>query len=241
MLDRKYAGLLIPTHRTIDAASKEVSSKTLTGWIHKEYSVDEWIIQLEQGRTIQPSLFKPTREGTYTHNKRLWQSTNLICADADNIKGDEDATDTALEPWTEKEGILTRYPFLGAEDAYAIGQSVSSMSSEKQPEHRRYRIIFVFDEPITTPEHYNYILSILAERYPIIPQVSRSPAQPVFGNARPGYDFDFFRNILTLSDFEMPAKIQDEETAPYNVRNSNLKNGGYCLTNDIHGFHSAKF
>ncbi|MDE0316533.1 MAG: AAA family ATPase [Candidatus Poribacteria bacterium] len=237
---KTYPGLLIPTHRTgiinyYDADNpiqKTINEKaieqgeeiiktqskpygnTLTGWQLKSFTAEEWIQQLEAGHTIQPSLFKSTPDGKFTHDKETWESTYFVCADADNIirvdfdKDGKDENPNGLEPWEEADGLLTRFPEL-KDEAYAIGQSVSSMSTDKNPPHRRHRIIFVFDEPITSPEEYNFILQVFAQKYPIIPNTTRSPAQPVFGNARHGYGFDILDNILSLAKYQMPAEVKE--------------------------------
>ena len=161
---------------------------------------------MEAGQTIQPSAFSPKPDGTYTHAKEHWKSTNFVCADADNIRGVETLDDgteknpDGVEAWTEPDGLSKRFPELKSE-VYAVGQSVSSMSSDKPPQHRRYRLIFLFDNPITSEEHYHQILLSLATEFPIIPAVERSPAQPVFGNARDDFGFHNCGNILSLDDY----------------------------------------
>ena len=111
------------------------------------------------------------------------------------------STPTAWEPWTADKQLCRLYPEL-ANDCYAALQSVSSMSNDKKPPHRRYRLIFLFDEAITTVEHYSQVLLALAKKYPIIAPVERAPSQPVFGNARKETCKAYITgNVLSLSDF----------------------------------------
>ena len=202
----KYAGIYIENHTVQDAASKEAASKSLKNWRGVACSAEDWVKKLEQGQTIQPSAFSPQSDGTFTHKKEFWNSTHFIACDADNIKGiefldnGEDKNPNGVEAWTEEKGLSKRFPTL-TEVVYAVGQSVSSMSNDKPPHHRRYRLIFLFDEPITSEKHYHQILLTLANEFPIIPAVERSPAQPVFGNAREGFGFHTCGNILKLADY----------------------------------------
>ena len=95
---------------------------------------------------------------------------------------------------------------------YAVAQSVSSMSDAKPPEHRRYRLIFLFDNPIESVEHYNQNLLTLAKEFPIIPAVERSPAQPVFGNAREEYNqVHICGNVLTLADYPYTPPVESKD------------------------------
>ena len=83
------------------------------------------------------------------------------------------------------------------------------MSDEKPPAHRRYRLIFLFHSPITSIGHYHQILLALAKEFPIIPPVERSPAQPVFGNARDGVNkFHICGNILSLKDYPFTPPVE---------------------------------
>ena len=205
-MSRKYSGLLIEKHHVCDVASKEQASKTLSGWKQVELTAEEWCNQLTLGRTIQPSLFKSKEDGTFTHAKDLWQETHFVCADGDNIKGvefNDDGTDKnpdGVEAWTEQDGLSKQFPELKSK-VYAVGQSVSSMLDEKPPLHRRYRLIFLSDNPIESIDHYHQFLSKLADEFPIIPKVERSPAQPVYGNARDGFGFHICGNILAVDDY----------------------------------------
>jgi len=189
--EKRYNGLLIDTHIVKEAQSKVRASKNLFGWQHARLTAREWIAHLEAGHTIQPSLFRPAPGGKYTHTKDYWQQTHFVCCDADNIRDIEFLSDGAdknpdgVAPFTSETGLSERYPTL-KDKVYAVTQSVSSM--HKDPPHRRYRLIFLFDEPITSEAHYHAILLALAAEFPIIPAVTRSPAQPVFGNARDGYN-----------------------------------------------------
>ena len=66
-------------------------------------------------------------------------------------------------------------------------------------------MIFLFDEPITSEAHYHAILLALADEFPIIPAATRSPAQPVFGNARDGYNRAAIPgNVLKTRDYPIP-------------------------------------
>ena len=210
-LNDKHSGLLIVNDPPIaDRASKDMAQDDgIYGWKQHEFTLDEWIDQLERGNTVQIGNFVPRGDGKFSHKKEFWRGTHFIACDADNIKGVEKLSNGneknphGLEPWTEKNGLSTRYPEL-REKVFAVGQSVSSML--RDPHHRRYRLVFVFDELITSIAHYNNIVISLAELFPIIPAVERSPAQPIFGNARDGYSkFSRPRNILKLADFPMPV------------------------------------
>ena len=163
--------------------------------------------------------------GFYRRAEDHWVSTHMILADADNIKGVDfgdngnDLNPNGLEAWTEADGLLQRYPDL-KETAYAVGESVSSVS--KPPSHRRHRIAFLFDEPITSPAQYKYILGQLSDRYPIISCTKRSPAQPVFGNARQGHnEFTIFGNVLTLANYQMEQTTPEPE--PVGVASENAE------------------
>ena len=219
---QNYPGLIILTHSVVDDASKLRASKSLDGWEQIIAPADEWIKALENGHTIQPSDFSPAPDGTFSHKKEYWQGTNFVCADGDNFQGVEKHTDgteknpDGLPYWTGQRVLGEKFPAL-KDKAYAVGQSVSSMSAE--PKHRRYRLIFLFDKPIASPEHYSQILLKLAEEFPVIPSVERSPAQPVFGNARQGFNkFSVCGNILALDDFPFvpPAESTEslQETLP---------------------------
>ena len=204
---RQYDGLVITSHSVKDAASKKRATKSLLNWQFASLTAVNWIRHLEKGHTIQPSLFTPQPNGTFTHALEFWQQTHFVFCDADNIKGVEflsdgsDKNPEGIAPFTSETGLSERYPTL-REKAFAIGQSVSSMSDDKQPKHRRYRLIFLFDEPITSPEHYHAILLALADEFSIIPPVQRSPAQPVLGNGSDGYNlFAIVENVLSLSDY----------------------------------------
>ena len=208
---RLYNGIYIP-HRVIDTDSKVKAQDSLSGWQHAELTPEQWIEKLDAGQTIQPSTFTPKPDGTFTHKVGNWTETYFICADADNFKGVEfldngsDKNPNGLEPWTEK-GLLSKtFPGLTTK-VYAVGESVSSML--KDPFHRRYRLIFLFDKPITSEKHYHQILMKLVSEFPIIPPIERSPAQPVFGNAREGFNFYISGNILNLDDY--PFQPETEE------------------------------
>ena len=213
----KYAGIFIASHKVLDAASKDYAQNNFSGWQLESYTSEDWIKKLEAGQTIQPSAFSPKPDGTFTHAIKFWNSTHFVCADADNIKGVEfldDGTDknpSGVEYWTEHDGLSKRFPLL-KDRAYAVGQSVSSMA--KEPLHRRYRLIFLFNAPITSEKHYHQILLALADEFPIIPAVERSPAQPVFGNAREEYNqVHLCGNVLSLDDFPYTPPVDSKDKA----------------------------
>jgi hypothetical protein len=202
---QKYNGLLIDTHVVKDTPSKARAMTLLYGWKYPQLTARQWIGHLERGHIIQPSTFTPAPDGKYTHTKDYWQSTHFVMADADNIRGVEflsdgqDKNPEGVEHFTCESGLSELYPTL-MDKVYAVTQSVSSM--HKDPPHRRYRLTFLFDEPITSETHYHQILLALAAEYPIIPAVERSPAQPVFGNAREGYNHAAIpANILRTLDY----------------------------------------
>lgn len=196
-----YKGILIWNHQVKDLKSKDYAWDHLYGWEAAKLTAEDWMKRLEEGRTIQPGAFVKNEDGKYTHTEDLWKGSYFICADADNFTGEDDADENAIESWTEQDGLSERFPSLKAE-VYAVGQSVTSMSPDREPQHRRYRLIFLFDEPIQTGAHYRQILLKLAEKYPIIPAVERQPAQPVFGNARPETrQVHICGNVLKIADF----------------------------------------
>lgn len=211
MNTEKYAGIVIRRHKTIDAESKSRAATSLHTWDFVTLEPRQWISELQMGHTIQPSAFSPNGDGTFKHKKELWNSTHFVCCDADNIVGVEKLSDGSeknpegVQSWTEEGQLSKKYPTL-ASDAYAVTESVSSMSDKFDVPHRRYRIIFLFDNPITDEKHYHSILGALHEKYPIIPPTERSPAQPVFGNNRKDYNGAWVPgNILKLEDFPMPT------------------------------------
>ena len=240
--EKTYHGLVIRKHDSRDAGSKSKAQGSLWGWQTVEQTAAQWILDLEQGHTIQPSLYTPKTDKDenviepfqYTHAQKYWQGTHFVCADADNIRGidfkdklevdsegkplkddqgntipvlDEngvvvryDVNPDGVEPWQADKQLCVLYPAL-KDDCYAALQSVSSMTHDKPPPHRRYRLIFVFDEMIETVDHYHQILITLSERYPIIPAVERSPTQPVYGNAKDTGKGAVTGKVLSLSDF----------------------------------------
>lgn len=203
----QYPGLVIRAHSIKDKKSKEDAIRKLTGWENVIQSAKKWMQELERGHTIILADMAASDTGVYTHAEKYWKSTYFLMCDADNIKGvdfDSHGVDENLdgvEPWTEKGGLSELYPTL-KEKVYAVAESVSSMADWKEAPHRRYRLIFRFDEPITDGEHYRHILLALSEEFPIIPKAERQPAQPVFGNAREGFsEVHICDNVLKLSDY----------------------------------------
>ena len=217
--EQSISGLIISTHRTVDAASKDRASESLAGWKKIDLSPCDWIKALENGHTIQPSDFAPLPDGSYSHKKQYWKSTRFVFADGDNFRGVEtfdDGTEKnpdGIPAWTEIKVLREKFPKL-KNTAYAVGQSVSSMSEDKPPAHRRYRLVFLFDKPIETVEHYQQILLRLAKEFPIIPSIERSPAQPVFGNARKGLNaFSTCGHILSLDDYPYRVVTESPQAA----------------------------
>lgn len=225
-IEKKYPGLLIDSHVVKDAASKARAIRSLYGWKYVELTAHRWIEHLCAGHIIQPSTFKPEADGTYTHAKKCWEYTHFVCTDADHIRGIEFLTDgtdknpNGVAPFTTHAGLV-QFKSLRFK-VYAITESVSSM--HKEPPHRRYRLIFLFDEPIRSEKHYHQILLALAAEFPIIPPVERSPAQPVFGNARHGHHHAArLGNILKTSEYPYqepePEPEHEHEHEPKQRRN----------------------
>ena len=219
--EQSISGLIISTHCTVDAASKDRASESLAGWKKIDLSPCDWIKALENGHTIQPSDFAPLPDGSYSHKTQYWKSTRFVFADGDNFRGVEtfdDGTEKnpdGIPAWTKIEELSDRFPELKS-TVYAVGQSVSSMSDDKPPAHRRYRLVFLFDKPIESVEHYQQILLRLAKEFPVIPAVERSPAQPVFGNARRGFN-EFYTcqpvNVLSLADYSYREATETPQAA----------------------------
>ena len=222
-MENLYEGIFISAHRTHDSNSKKETIESLVNWEQASLSGEEWIAKLDAGQTIQPSKFTPQANGSFTHKIKYWENTHFVCGDGDKIKGvefldtGEDKNPDGIELWTE-DGILSeKFPEL-LTDAYAVGESVSSMLNT--PLHRRFRLIFIFDEAITSEEHYHQILLKIAAKFPIIPSIERSPAQPVFGNAREDFKFYICGNILKLEDY--PYTQEPEKPKPKNNRQQEL-------------------
>ena len=149
-----------------------------------------------------------------------------------------DVNPDGVEPWQADKQLCVLYPEL-KDDCYAALQSVSSMTDDKPPPHRRYRLIFIFDEKIETVDHYHQILHTLSERYPIIPSIDRSPAQPVFGNAKDTGKAAVTGNVLSLSDFAYTEPVASDKPSI----NGNTPAGTYNATqrrycNDLDGLIS---
>ena len=209
---RAYDGIFIPSHKIIDIKSKDEADGLLFGWQYASHTAEEWIEKLDDGKIIQPSAFTPSNNGTFTHSKENWISTHFVCADGDNIKNvefDDDGNDknpNGIEPWTEKGCLSKKFPTL-VKKAYGVGESPTSMLRE--PPHRRYRLIFVFDHPICSEEHFHQILIRLANEFSIIPSIGRSPAQPVYGNGRKDFNFHICGNILNLDDYPLEPETEE--------------------------------
>ena len=221
-----YDGLLIERIVVKDAASKARAFNSLFDWQSESLTARKWITQLEAGHIIQPSTFIPDpKTGKYRHVMKteegiqLWQSTHALCCDGDNISGVEflpdgkDKIPNGIAPFTEDKHLYQLYPTL-QDKVFAVTQSVSSMAKLKRYRevHRRYRLIFLFDEPIVSEAHYHSILLSLAAEYPIIPAVKRSPVLPVFGNARAGFNRAVIPgNVLSLSDYPIPEPAASDK------------------------------
>ena len=137
----------------------------------------------------------------------------VVVRDKNGVPVMEDVNPGGVESWTADKQLCRLYPDL-ANDCYAAVQSVSAMSDDKPPPHRRYRLIFLFYEMIKTVDHYSQVLLALSEKYPIIPAVSRAPSQPVFGNARiETGKAAITGNVLSLSDYPYLKPEPTERTA----------------------------
>lgn len=223
ILNQKVEGIVLRGHCVKDPQSKATASKNLKNWQSLELTPREWIAELEQGHTIQPSTFQPLEDGTFTHALSQWQGTHFVCCDADNVKGVEfledgsDKNPHGVDAFTSETGLSDLYPTL-REKVFAVGQSVSSMADWKTPEHRRFRLVFLFDELMTSEARYHAILLALAAEFLIIPQVARSPAQPIFGNAREGFNrFSICGNVLKLSDYPISDPQPDPQPTKHSV------------------------
>ena len=209
---RAYDGIFIPSHKIIDIESKDKADGLLFNWQYESHTAEEWIEKLDDGKIIQPSSFTPSNNGAFTHSKKNWISTHFVCADGDNIKGVEflddgsDKNPNGIEPWTEKGCLSKKFPTL-VKKAYAVGESPTSMLRE--PPHRRYRLIFIFDQPICSEEHFHQILIKLANDFSIIPNIGRSPAQPVYGNGRKDFNFHICGNTLNLDDYPLEPETEE--------------------------------
>lgn len=206
---QRFPGLLIDHHIVKDAKSKAIADSKLYNWKNKHLTAEEWVRELPKGHIIIIGEHVPKEDGKYTHKEEYWRSTHFLCADADHFRGVEfkkdddgnliDVYPNGVEPWTEEYQLSNKFPQL-LNDVYAVAQSVSSMSKEKP--HRRYRLIFQFDEPITSGDHYRHILDSLSDRYQIISTDKRQPSQPVYGNARKECKSVYINGkVLKLSDF----------------------------------------
>ena len=208
-------GLLIKLNIR-DAASKDAvkEKKLLRDWKPVRYTPEKWIRQLAYGHAICLGTFNPDKNGIYRHKKELWQSGYMIFTDGDNFAGvdfDDEGEDehlNGIDPWIDREELYNQFPSLKSK-AFAVTESVSSMSPEKN--HRRYRIAFLFDEPITSREDFGKLLTALATEFRVIDPTDRAPSQPVFGNAREETrdNAEIFGNVLSLKDY-----LSDTEPEP---------------------------
>ena len=206
MTDEKYGGLISDRVSIVDQRTKDYVGRYLKPWRYVELTEAEWFAALENGYAILVGEMKPTPDGSYTHKKEYWVSTYHVFTDADRIKGvefdkdtGEDVNPDGVEPWTKAGQLSKKFPGL-LDEAYAVSESVNSML--KEPPHRRNRVCFKFDKPITCPIHYKQIIETLSGKYPIISTEKRSPTQPVFGNARKGFNKVYVNGkVLKLSDY----------------------------------------
>ena len=130
-MSNSISGLIISTHRTVDAASKDRASESLAGWKKIDLSPCDWIKALENGHTIQPSDFAPLPDGSYSHKKQYWKSTRFVFADGDNFRGVE-----TFDDGTEK-NPRTAYQLL---DCRIDGTWRYSFPNSKTPSIRRWAI-----------------------------------------------------------------------------------------------------
>ena len=171
------------------ADKKSFNESKLTLWEYQpDATAQEVIKHLDAGRIIVPGKFiKCPDEERYRHTKATWQATRLICTDADQIRGVEVGTDgkeqnpNGVEAFTDSNKLFELCPQL-QDEAYAIGHSLNSLSTQKPPPHIRCRIHFLTEEAITSETDYKWLMLGLSADYPIV-SAKRQPAQPVYGNA----------------------------------------------------------
>ena len=204
---KNLEGLLIK-HIVSDAATKELAKKQFKkNWEPAIYTPEMWVKQLDYGYVISPCKYVPKPDGTYTHAGEYFKQTHFFFADADNFIGNKDATEDAVQPWIDRDEIFERYPSL-QEKVFAYSESVSSMTPEKP--HRRYRLVFLFDSPISTREQFNHIEKLISMEYPIVAFANRAPTHPVFGNARKETrGVEILDNVLCLQkylNYEIPSE-----------------------------------
>ena len=196
--------LLMPLRRGIPIFKKGADKKSfneskLTRWEYQPDATALGIINhLDAGRIIVPGKFeKCSKTQRYRHTKDTWQATQMICTDADQIKGVEftekfkkdadgnviweDVNPNGVEAFTDLNTLFELCPQLQGE-AYAIGHSLNSLSTQKPPPHIRCRIHFLTEEVITSETDYKWLMLGLSAEYPIV-SAKRHPAQPVYGNA----------------------------------------------------------
>lgn len=215
----EISGLFLD-HKTSDPNNKPDGK--LFGWKYATRPPDAWVEALTKGFTIVPGTFIKDSEDKYRHKEEFWKGTFMLCLDADNIVGEkgELPEHNAVEPWTDPNGLLERYPTL-KERAFAVTESVSSMVEKrwktKGVEYtaapcRRHRIIFVFDTEITDGKQYRAIQRELYQEFNIIPPVERQPAQPVFGNCREGFNIStFFGNVIEIPEIKGTTQAPKEQ------------------------------
>ena len=207
-------GLLIKSHRTIDKASKIEAMNTLKGWQRREMPLPRWFHELEQGSSVIIADMKPRKSGGYTHAKDLCNSNQLILFDADNIVGVEftsegkDDNPNGVKPFTDPAELFLRYPAL-EQVLFCKSESVSSMSEHKP--HLRYRAGVLADRPLINEEEYNDFSRALKQFFKIFSQDERSPAQPVFGNARENGKVQVLGNMISAeATIKLGKEIKEE-------------------------------
>ena len=186
--------LLIPLRRGIPifktgAVKKRFDENKLIEWqYHPDATAHHIINYLDAGRIIVPGKFFVCPEKKrYRHKKDTWQGSQMICTDADQIKGVEFNKDSkeqnpnGVEAFIDPKKLFELYPQI-QDEAFAIGHSLNSLSAQKPPPHIRCRIHFLTAEAIASETDYKWLMLGLSADYPIV-SAKRQPAQPVYGNA----------------------------------------------------------
>ena len=219
---KNIEGLLIK-HVIQDQKSKDEADSKLFNWQLARYTPEKWVQQLDYGYILSPCKYSPKPDGRYTHSGDYFESTHFFFADGDNFIGEKDSTKDAIPSWQDRDEIFIQFPSL-RDKLFAFSESVSSMTKDKP--YRRYRLIFLFDEAITTRAQFNHVEKLLAMEFPIIPDIDRAPTQPVFGNARKQTSgVEILGNVLTLKlflDYKIPETTPSLLPAEPHTNGSNL-------------------
>ena len=251
MASTEISGLYID-HKSDDPYNKP--DNKLFGWKQAIFPANRWVSALTKGCTIVPGVFVEKEDGGYTHQEKYWQQAQMMCLDADNIIGEKGVKgeNNPVKPWTEEDGLLERYPTL-KDRAFAITQSISSMVDKewetKGVKHtakacRRHRIIFVFDKPISDGQYYRQVLAELSKEFDVIDPSERQPAQPVFGNAREGFNnAQIFGNVIPIPNITGKGSTKPTSKKQENQNKQLPQGSGYLLDwlreNDV-GFDHTK-